>query len=253
MKQLGDKICGGRGWKWFGGTGWLLAGLLGFWAAPRIYHHFIDRLPTVYREYMDRAIAEKKRELLSPWQDQRPLVILAGDSHVEFGGWYDLFGGGRAVRNCGLAGARVADVTELVPAISDLHPQMVVLMCGVNNFIHGQPDSDQCLKDYDALLAAVHSHLQPGSVLVLSLMPLRESAVDRHAHQLNAAINQFNARLAVCCREHHVDFLNVNPAVIDTNGGLARELTVDGLHLNHDGYLRLAAAIAPHLTTHSAP
>jgi lysophospholipase L1-like esterase len=253
LKLFGPKLSGGYGWKWLGCAGWLIAGVLGFWAVPRIYHHFTDGFPALYRGYIGPAVANKKRALLSPWQDRRPLIILAGDSHIEFGNWYDLFGGARAVRNCGLAGAQVADVTELVSAITDLHPQMIVLMCGVNNFLHGQTGPDQCLKDYELLLATIRARLQPGSILVLSLMPLRESPSERSVHQLNAAINQFNLRLSAFCREHQVVFLDVNPAVSDANGSLAPELTADGLHLNLDGYQRLAAAIAPHLPTPPTP
>jgi lysophospholipase L1-like esterase len=236
-----------RGVKMFWGTGWLLAGLLGCWAGPRIYHHLITRLPAVQGENWRQTLAEKKQELSSRWQDSRPLILLAGDSQIEYGNWYELFAGAWAVRNCGLARAKIADVTQLVPAIGDQHPQMVVLMCGINN-LGANETPEACLHDYEALLAAVRSRLQPESILVLSVMPVRESGMDRAGHQCNLNVNQLNTRLEACCREHQVLFLNVNSAVAGANGGLAGELTVDGLHLNPAGYRRLAAAIAPQLT-----
>jgi lysophospholipase L1-like esterase len=252
LKQFEAKICGRDGWKWFCGAGWLLAGLLSFWAAPRIYHHLIVLLPYIQRENWNQMLLDKKRELSSRWQDRRPLIVFAGDSEIESGDWYDLFAGAYAVRNCGLSGAKITDVTTLVPAIGDPHPKMVVLMCGVNDFLRHE-SSDACLRDYEAFLTAVRSHLQPESILVLSVMPVRESSVDHAAHQFNAGIAQFNLSLSTCCRQHQVDFLDVKSAVTDANGGLASELTIDGLHLNHDGYRRLAAVIAPHLTPPAAP
>ena len=156
------------------------------------------------------------------------------------------------MRNCGLSGAKIADVTELVSAIGGAHPKMVVLMCGVNDFLHHE-NADACLEDYEALLAAVRSHLQPESILVLSVMPVRESMADRTAHEFNAGIARFNLSLAACCRQHQVGFLDVKSAVADANGGLASELTIDGLHLNRDGYCRLAAFIAPDLTQPAKP
>jgi lysophospholipase L1-like esterase len=252
LKLFQHKIYGRQGWKLFWGAGWLLAIMLSFWALPRIYHRLITHLPATQKANWSQVMAGKKRELSSRWQDSRPLVILAGDSQIEWGNWYDFFAGAWAVRNCGLSSAKIADVTELVSAIGDSHPKMVVLMCGVNS-LSRQESPDDCLRDYEDLLAAVRSHLQPESTLVLSVMPVRESAVDGAAHQLNVMINQFNTRLAACCRQHQVDFLNVNPAVTGANGGLADELTVDGLHLNGDGYRRLAAVMAPHLTPPAAP
>jgi lysophospholipase L1-like esterase len=228
------------------GTGWLLAVLLGCWAAPRIYHRLISHWPTVQSENWKQTMVEKQRELSAKWRDQRPLIILAGDSQIAFGNWYELFAGTWAVRNCGLARAKIADVTQLVSAIGDEHPKMVVLMCGINNL--GASDShDACLRDFEALIETVRSHLQPESIMVLSVMPVRESVVDHAGHQFNLNVNQFNLKLEAGCRQHQVLFLNVNSAVTDANGGLAGELTVDGLHLNPEGYRRLAGAIAPHL------
>jgi lysophospholipase L1-like esterase len=246
LKQFENKIYGGRGWKWFCGTGWLLAMLLSCWAAPRIYHRLIFHFPAAQKEDWDQTLAEKERELSSRWHDSRPLIILAGDSQIELGDWYDFFGGAWAMRNCGLSRAKIADVTRLVSAIGDSRPKMVVLMCGINS-LGGHESLDSCLHDYEDLLLAVRAHLQPESILVLSVMPVRESAADRASHQFNAEINEFNTKLAACCRQHQVDFLNVNPAVADTNGGLAAELTVDGLHLNREGYRRLARLMAAQL------
>ena len=76
------------------------------------------------------------------------------------------------------------------------------------------------------------------SISRLLAMLLRYSAAARIYHSM---IIQFPAAL--------VDFLNVNPSVAGTNGGLAAELTVDGLHLNREGYRRLARVIAAQLVS----
>src|ERR1035441_10186015 len=116
-------MAGFLGSNWFCGTGWLLVVVLSCWAAPRVYRRLISHLPTTQQANWNGTLAEKKRELSSKWQDQRPLIILAGDSQIEFGNWYDLFAGGWAVRNCGLARAKIADVTQLVSAIGDQRPK----------------------------------------------------------------------------------------------------------------------------------
>ena len=234
------------GWKVFFGIGWLLAIMLSIWAIPRIYHRLVVRLPAYEKNNWDQALSQKKRELSLPWQDSRPLIIFAGDSEIEFGDWYDLFGGAWAVRNCGLARSKIADVSQLVSVIGQPRPRMAVLMCGVNNFGHGD-SRDACVRDYEELLATVRAHLQPEFILVLSVMPVRETPVDRAAQQFNMNIVQFNTELAECCRRHQIQFLDVNPAVIGANGGLADELTEDGLHLNAEGYRRLARIISPQL------
>lgn len=189
---------------------------------------------------------EKQCELSLPWWDHRPLVVLAGDSQIELGDWYNLFAGNWAVRNCGLARAKIADVIQLVLALNEQPTKAVVLMCGINNLGAVETPED-CLRDYERLLATVRSHLRPESIMVLSVMPLRESLIDRSTHEFNMNVSRFNAALKLCCEREHVLFLNVNPVVTDARGGLADSLTVDGLHLNAAGYRRLATVIAPQL------
>src|SRR5215469_7975115 len=114
-------------------SGWLLAAVLICYLLPRAAHRFYLTFPSVQHEDWQRAVAQKKQELSVPWKDTRPLIIMAGDSQIEMGDWYQLLGGSFAVRNCGLSRARISDVTELISAIADRDPKEVVLMCGINN------------------------------------------------------------------------------------------------------------------------
>ena len=246
MKPCHNKINRRQWQRLFFGAGWVFVIVLFLWTAPRIFHHLRAQLPSYQRVNWNRLLAEKKQELSSSWQDERPLIIFAGDSEIEFGNWYDLFAGRWAIRNCGLARSKIADVTQLISAIGGQRPQILVLMCGINN-LGGHDSHDGCKRDYEELLGTVRSRLQPKSILVLSVMPVRESAADHAAHQLNVNIVQFNTELTADCNRQGVEFFNVSPAVSGANGGLADELTTDGLHLNAEGYRRLAQFIAPQL------
>lgn len=242
-----------RGWYWtLCSGGWLVALILVGWTAPRIYERLIFHWPAARQQEWRQTLAGKQKQLSAPWRDPRPLILFVGDSEIERGNWYDLFQGNWAVRNSGLSRAKIKDVTQLAAALGDRHAQGVVLMCGVNS-VGGETLAD-CLQDYAALIHTVRSQLEPKFILVLSVMPVRESAVDREAHRFNATIAAFNGQLAAYCRQQpRVTFLDVNPAVQDARGGLADDLTVDGLHLNEQGYQQLAQVIAPRLVLLASP
>jgi len=164
------------------------------------------------------------------------------------GHWYELFDGACAVRNCGLSGATIQDVSALVAAVPDRSPETVVLMCGINNI--GRGDSVQsCVENYQKLLLAIHSSLKPRSIVVLSVMPVRQSPVDEKSRRMNDEVLAFNASLKPLCSERDEIFVDVNTAVTNASGGLASELTIDGLHLNQEGYKAIAKIIRNFLAT----
>jgi lysophospholipase L1-like esterase len=228
----------------FNHTGWFLAALLGCLFLPRTWNRVFLKLPSLQREQWNRIMTDKKSEMALPWRDGRPLIVIVGDSQIELGGWYELFGGAFAIRNCGLSRAKIEDVTSLVSSIGEPNPKMMVLMCGVNNLGSKAPVST-CVSNYRQLLSTVNASVHPQRLVVLSVMPVRELVVDRASHKLNRQIAVFNSELETLCPQYKAEFINVNPAVMDSRGGLAADLTLDGLHLNRNGYAKIAGVLAP--------
>jgi lysophospholipase L1-like esterase len=223
-------------------SGWLLAIALACYILPRAAHWLYLSFPSVQREDWQRTFAQKRQELSVPWKDSRPLIIIAGDSQIEMGDWYQLLGGSYAVRNCGLSRAKISDVTDLISAIADRNPKEVVLMCGINNL--GSHDSvESCGKDYEQLLLKTRSMLNPNKIIVLSVMPVRESAVDRKSHDVNGQVVNFNHELESICKRDQARFVDLGATMSDNCGGLAPMLTTDGLHPNFQGYRKIAAVL----------
>jgi len=221
-----------------------VAALLACLILPRICNRVFLKLPSVQREQWIRVMTDRKRALALPWHDTRPLIVMAGDSQIEFGDWYGLFGGAFAIRNCGLSRAKIEDVTSLVSNLGDPNPKMMVLMCGVNS-LNGKNPVSTCISNYMQLLSTVNTSIHPQRLIVLSVMPVRESALDQASHEFNRRIVTFNSELETLCPRYKAEFINVNSVVMDSRGGLAADLTPDGLHLNLDGYRKIAGVLAP--------
>jgi lysophospholipase L1-like esterase len=249
MAEFVMKLLIGKLWSY---TGWFLAACLACLVLPRVYNRVFLNLPSFQQEQWIRIMAQKHSELASPWHDTRPLILIAGDSQIELGDWYELFGGAFAIRNSGLSRAKIEDVVSLISGVGDPSPKMVVLMCGVNNLGAKVPVSE-CLAKYEQLLSRVNVLAHPQHLLVLSVMPVRETSPDRSSHEFNRQISVFNGELATLCQRYNAEFVDVNPAVMDSRGGLAAELTIDGLHLNREGYKKIAEILAPKLAEINQP
>lgn len=222
-----------------------MAGLI----LPRAVHRMHARSPVAQREALAEALAARKMGIAArTWTDSRPLHILAGDSHIELGNWYDLFGGALAVRSCGLSRATIADVTELITAIPDRRPRSLVLMCGINNLGRNDP-VPLCIQHYEKLLRTARAELDPERLFVVAVMPVRESRFHSSNRTLNQAVSTFNERLKDLCRQHRAVFVNLDDVVTEGRAELSGGLTDDGLHLNQAGYRRVAAALREHLAT----
>ena len=216
----------------------VLAAYGGYQASKR----YLNRLDFVRSEKWDEAFIARKRDLAThPWRDSRPLHLLAGDSHIEYGNWYDAFRGALAVRNTGLSGARIEHVTELLSANHETEPGSLLLHCGINNLGRGDSPAS-CLDHYRKLLDQAEK-IRPGRIIVVAVMPVRQSPVDAKALECNTRVREFNSLLAELCKSRGIALLDLKEIIADPNGGLNADFTDDGLHLNPHGY----AAITPRI------
>jgi hypothetical protein len=225
-------------------SGWIFAALMASFLLAYFWHRIFPEASSGQRNNWELTISAKKQEFNQRWMDARPLNLIVGDSHIEIGDWYSLFFGAFSIRNCGVSRAKINDLAKLVSSIGDRQPSRVILMCGVNNLGAEEP-IDSCIKDYEQLIAACQTQFHPQIIVVLSVMPVRESRFHPSHHRLNRQILQFNRELRQMCRRQQVVFIDTDPAVTDDQGGLSADLTTDGLHLNHEGYRKITALIKP--------
>jgi hypothetical protein len=179
------------------------------------------------------------------WNGARPLCVLFGDSHVEAGKWDELCHGPYGLRNCGHGGAKIEHIQQIVEAIPDSDIEIAVLMCGINNIGRGEP-VDSCFKRFNELLSVTREKLQPRKILVVSVMPLRQT--NEQMRDINAAISELNSRLKAMCLAANATFVDLTGVVAKPDGGLSEKLTSDGLHLNDQGYRAIASTLCQFLT-----
>ena len=227
--------------------GWVLFGVLAWQFRGRLLFKIDSLFPWKSQDAQWQQLVQARianmREV--SWEDVRPLIVMLGDSQIEMGSWYDLFHGRFAIRNAGLSRAKIADVSRLANAISGMNPEMVVVMCGVNDLGTGC-SVDAAAKDYGRLLENIRGRMDGHRVLVLSIMPVARSRMADGSTELNASVSALNVRLNELCDKIGVSYLDVTRN-LSAKDALREDVTWDGLHLSPPGYRILAEAIDPTL------
>jgi lysophospholipase L1-like esterase len=125
----------------------------------------------------------------------------------------------------------------------------VVLLIGVNDLLARRP-----LGAITADYARILEELGPAT-LALSVLPLRPELLDdrRAGEEANRLRPELDARIAAVTRAVGARHEDLSAALADARGELDARYTQDGVHLNGEGYLRLGAALRPHLPSEPPP
>ena len=126
-----------------------------------------------------------------------------------------------------------------------VQPKIIAIQAGTNNL--GDIEGDQAQIDsisagIKALIDASRARAPQATIVVTGVF------VRSDKPQYNAVINGINSKLAALADGNKLRFINLNDALADSNGQLAKAMSVDGLHLSSQAYQLWADALKPVFT-----
>ena len=182
-------------------------------------------------------------------------VAFLGDSITEAWGvapaYRDSFGKYSPL-NLGIAGDTTQNVLWRIEhgALDGTHPQVIVLMVGINNLAGGF-SPEQTSDGVRAIVAAVQSHLPAACVLLLGILPARQEPTNA----LRQRIQDANRLLASLAKPGRVEFHDLGSVLLEPDGTILKSTLRDFVHPTPEGFERLSRAVAPALDallTHAA-
>jgi lysophospholipase L1-like esterase len=183
----------------------------------------------------------KERQARFEAESSHADLVMLGDSLTEVGQWSELLPG--KVANRGISGDTSKGVLSRLGQVLELHPTVVCLLIGTNDLLLGR-EVDEISQTVSAVIYSLQAH---GISVVLTSVPFVAESFPIRINGEVLRLNNILQRLAVSQRTAFVD-LN---ALTAENGQLAREDTIEGLHLSNEAYKKWAAALRPvleHLT-----
>lgn len=169
-------------------------------------------------------------------------ALFYGDSITKGNHFEEYFPHLRVV-DFGINGATIEDLTERVPEVDAYHPAKIFVMAGGNNL--DSHNEDECVELFRGLLDALREACPYAEIYVESMLPLDER-IARKADCPNRAIRRFNSRLEELAVEYGMTYLDIY-TVYEDHGGLNKEMTKDGVHLEKGCYGPWAEVLRPYL------
>lgn len=122
-----------------------------------------------------------------------------------------------------------------------LNPEVVVLMIGVNNFLHEQHSPEAVAAGIDAVLEQTRQNYAQAKILLIGILPFHQNADNPSRRTVTRA----NELIAGFADNERVFFTNVNDEFLNDQGEIPQPLMDDFIHPSAAGLEIIARRIAP--------
>jgi len=176
-------------------------------------------------------------------------IVFLGDSLTEFYPLEEFFHG-LPIYNRGIASDTTEGViSRLVDNVILIHPKAIFLQIGTNDYSN-KKSNYEIFNDIKKII--LKSQENKIKVYVISLYPINAKAKIYSPFftrpRKNKKIKELNNHLQEYCTLNNIEFINVYDNLTDNNGNLDKNYTVEGLHLNFEGYKVVTKILLPYIT-----
>lgn len=174
-------------------------------------------------------------------------IVFLGDSLTDFFPVNDFFPDVE-IYNRGIAGDNTSDVMRRLDGITELKPQKLFLLIGINDFHRRKIRPEEMV---ERIMKIVEALSDIPNIYIISWYPLNKTFlrftwVFRNKAN-NAIIRKINRLLEEKANALGYPFINVYDELIDENDNLKREYTLDGIHLSTKGYEQVVRKLKPYI------
>lgn len=153
------------------------------------------------------------------------------------------------IYNRGIAGYVTRELLEaLEVCVLELAPSKLFINIGTNDIssADGEYEPGKLLANYNEILTRIGARLPECKVYVMAYYPVNAKAdfpgMDEEMREnyfrtrTNAALLEANRAVEALALGHGYQFINVNEGLMDAEGNLKEEYTMDGVHMYANGY-----------------
>lgn len=146
------------------------------------------------------------------------------------------------VYNRGVGGYKTSDLLPILDVcVFELEPRKVFINIGTNDLSDDSIPLEKVMSNYDRIITQIEERLPGVIIYMMAYYPVNYDAAAEEMKpclliRTNEKINRANELVEQLAARHGQRFINVNAPLMDEQGRLKAEYTIEGMHIKPEGY-----------------
>lgn len=179
---------------------------------------------------------------------RRGQIVFTGSSLMEMLPISKLLaehGDDTVIYNRGVGGFLSHELLKVIDVCAiDLQPSRVFINIGTNDLSRSSIPISEMVDNYDRILTAIENAVPGVRIYLMAYYPVNFEAASEDMKEClkirtNEKLNAANAEVRKLAERHGQRYIDINRPIRDEQGRLKAEYTLEGMHLNEDGYRAL--------------
>jgi len=162
-------------------------------------------------------------------------IVFVGNSITAGVDWMELLGRSD-VRNRGISGDISFGLLERLDEITEGKPAKVFILIGINDISRNIPDTI-IVRNYRMIIQRIRKESPDTKIYIHTLLPVNNDFTQfKNHYNKDSHIKYVNEEIRKLATAEKATVIEMHDAFLNSDQKLDKAFTIDGLHLNADGY-----------------
>ena len=146
------------------------------------------------------------------------------------------------IYNRGVGGFLSHELLEVIDVCAiDLQPSKVFINIGTNDLSWSSIPISRLIDNYEKIISLIENAVPNVKIYLMAYYPVNYEAASEEMKEClkirtNEKITAANAEVKKLSEKHGQRYIDINSNLKDKQGRLKAEYTIEGMHINEDGY-----------------
>jgi lysophospholipase L1-like esterase len=162
-------------------------------------------------------------------------IVFLGNSITANVEWRELLGM-ENIKNRGISGDITFGILERLDEVINGKPAKIFILIGINDISRNVPD-ERIIDNYRKIIARIKTGSPATKIYFHTLLPVNNEFTQfKNHYNKDEHIAFINDNLKKIAGETKITLIDLHPHFLDASKKLDKKYTIDGLHINAEGY-----------------